>query len=296
MSGVSLYDLLGVAPDATPEQIKTAWRAATDKFEPGTGTGQQFRLFNEAADVLLDPEKRAAYDVELGVLSPRPAEAKAPVAARGAPPSSRPATSSTLPSTHGEGDRRWFPRKGAGTDSERAAEGPVAVAVSGRPVPAWAMAAVALLSVVALVLGGVFWIQHQHDTEAADAGQEASAAAERALPVILSYDYRQLAADRDKAARFLSPTYKKEYKTTFDKLVMGTEADPGPAPQAKAVVKGTVTDIGVVRAEDGRVRVIAFTNQSTTKDGGAPSLSLNRLTISMVKSGNSWLVDNINSY
>ena len=47
------YDILGVTPEATPEEIKAAWRNATDKFEPGTG-GSQFRMFNEAADVLLD--------------------------------------------------------------------------------------------------------------------------------------------------------------------------------------------------------------------------------------------------
>src|SRR4051794_5980389 len=58
------YDILGVARGASPADIKAAWRAATDKFEPGSGTSQ-FRLFNEAADVLLDPQRRAAYDAEL---------------------------------------------------------------------------------------------------------------------------------------------------------------------------------------------------------------------------------------
>jgi len=42
--------------------------------------------------------------------------------------------------------------------------------------------------------------------------------------------------------------------------------------------------------------VIVFIDQATTKDGGAPKFSLNRLTVSMVKSGNSWVVDDINSY
>ena len=63
MSSPSWYDILGVAPDATPAEIKAAWRDATDKFEPGTGASQ-FRLFNEAADVLLDPQKRNAYDAD----------------------------------------------------------------------------------------------------------------------------------------------------------------------------------------------------------------------------------------
>jgi curved DNA-binding protein CbpA len=54
----------GASRDASPAEIKAAWRIATDKFEPGSGSGQ-FRMFNEAADVLLDPERREAYDASL---------------------------------------------------------------------------------------------------------------------------------------------------------------------------------------------------------------------------------------
>ena len=63
------YDILGVAQDAGPDEIKAAWRSATDKFEPGSGTSQ-FRLFNEAADVLLHRERRAAYDAQLAGTEP----------------------------------------------------------------------------------------------------------------------------------------------------------------------------------------------------------------------------------
>ena len=58
------YDVLGLDRDATPAEIKAAWRHATDRFEPGSGSGQ-FRMFNDAADVLLDPERRRAYDETL---------------------------------------------------------------------------------------------------------------------------------------------------------------------------------------------------------------------------------------
>src|ERR1051325_3373999 len=65
MTNPTWYDILGVDRGASAAEIKAAWRDATDKFEPGSGQSQ-FRLFNEAADVLLDPDKRAAYDAELG--------------------------------------------------------------------------------------------------------------------------------------------------------------------------------------------------------------------------------------
>ncbi len=61
----TLYDILGVSPDASREEIRKAWREAADRFEPGEGgSTKQFRLFNEAAEVLLDPERRKAYDAE----------------------------------------------------------------------------------------------------------------------------------------------------------------------------------------------------------------------------------------
>ncbi len=279
-SGVSWYDLLGVSRDASTQEIKRAWRDATDKFEPGSGTGQ-FRLFNEAADVLLDPTRRAAYDEELGA----PA-GSAPVAVAPEP------TLEPVPAV-------VLDKETASTGS-----GSASVGHSDSSAPAWlmslamvlVMALLAVLTVGALGVGGYFWHQHRTDNQAQDAGQEATAAAERALPVILSYDYRHLAADRDHAAQFLTPRYKKEYTATFDKLIESTGTTPGPAEQTKAVVTATVENIGVVRAEPGQVRVIAFLNQSTTKAGGTPQLSLNRLTVSMTRSGNSWLVENISSY
>src|SRR3954462_14037242 len=62
--GPTWYDVLGVSRDADSDAVRAAWRAATDKFEPGSGSGQ-FRMFNEAAEVLLDPARRAAYDASL---------------------------------------------------------------------------------------------------------------------------------------------------------------------------------------------------------------------------------------
>src|SRR3954452_13880097 len=75
------YDILGVGREATPDQVKAAWRVATDKFEPGSGTSQ-FRLFNEAAAVLLDPTRRAASDAELDAPSAVDLTKPAPAAPR----------------------------------------------------------------------------------------------------------------------------------------------------------------------------------------------------------------------
>lgn len=63
------YETLEVKRNATPEQIKSAYRKMTRKYHPDLnrepGAEQKFRRINEAYEVLKDPEKRKKYD-ELG--------------------------------------------------------------------------------------------------------------------------------------------------------------------------------------------------------------------------------------
>lgn len=60
------YQTLGVARDASKDEIKKAYRRLARKFHPNvskeTGAEEKFKAVNEANDVLSDPEKRAAYD------------------------------------------------------------------------------------------------------------------------------------------------------------------------------------------------------------------------------------------
>ena len=58
----SWYDVLDVDESATPAEIRTAWKAAIADLDPGD---RRFRLANQAAEVLLDPDKRAAHDAQL---------------------------------------------------------------------------------------------------------------------------------------------------------------------------------------------------------------------------------------
>jgi curved DNA-binding protein len=60
------YQTLGVARDATPEEIKRAYRKLARKFHPDVSrepdAEARFKEVNEAYEVLKDPARRSAYD------------------------------------------------------------------------------------------------------------------------------------------------------------------------------------------------------------------------------------------
>jgi curved DNA-binding protein CbpA len=58
------YDTLGVKPDASADEIKTAWRRACSSAHPDRegGSTEQQQAVNKAYEVLGDPERRTHYD------------------------------------------------------------------------------------------------------------------------------------------------------------------------------------------------------------------------------------------
>ncbi|MEW6327883.1 MAG: molecular chaperone DnaJ [Thermodesulfobacteriota bacterium] len=62
-----LYDILGVKPEATDEEIKKAYRKLARKYHPDVNPGDKeaeakFKEISEAYDILGRPEKKAEYD------------------------------------------------------------------------------------------------------------------------------------------------------------------------------------------------------------------------------------------
>jgi len=70
-SAQTLYEILGVSPTATPEEIKSAYRHLSKLYHPDLNPSPEATIrmkeINCAYDVLKDPARRAAYDLELGV-------------------------------------------------------------------------------------------------------------------------------------------------------------------------------------------------------------------------------------
>ena len=72
------YEVLGVSPWATVEEIKRAYHRLAllhhpDVREAGDGGDRTMQSINDAWSVLGDPVRRRAYDTDLGLGPPRPA-------------------------------------------------------------------------------------------------------------------------------------------------------------------------------------------------------------------------------
>ena len=274
------YDVLGVPRDAGRDEVRAAWRRATDTHEPGTS---QFRTYNDAADVLLDPERRAAYDASLPPEEP---------------------VREQLPPVAPESPEPLDPTAGGPTDDtptddgEHAESGSRPGGVAGRLGRASNLVLALLLVLVVAAFGLAGWAGTRivEEQRVEDARVEAPAAAEAAAKAMLSYDYRTLPDDRQRASRYLTGAFKGTYLKNFALLEKQEDGTAGAAVQTKAVVKATVTGTGVIDADADRARVLVFVNQVSQKQGADPQIFQNRVAISMRDVDGRWLVSDLKSY
>lgn len=268
MSSIDLYAVLGVARDASTDEIRAAWKAAVADLDP---TDPKLNVFNQAGAVLLDEKRRTAYDAELAADDDT---AVAPVRDQGrteAPVPPAPVRPAGIPATPVT----------AGRERTR------------REVPVWLPVALAVLTVAA-VLAAIFAAgpmgRALPDRGVPDEQRRLSAAtsaAEKAAVPVLSYDYRHLAENKKAATARMTDDFREEYEQTFTLIEQN-------APETQSVVAVEVLASAIAGASDDEVDVLLFVNRPTTKKGSAePDIFRDQVTFSMRLVDGEWLVNDM---
>jgi Mce-associated membrane protein len=277
---VDLYDVLDVDRDASDADIRSAWKAAIADLDP---SDRRFRAYNQAAEVLLDPGKRAAYDAELGADTP-PAE---PVGTRTgpdqepAPPPTRTAPASVLAGLKG---RLARPKQ----EKTAGRAGPPV-----RHVPVWLLGLLFTLTIAFASTAAWILYQTPSDDSIERALRTAEGTAQTAAPIIFSYDHTRLEEDRERATAYMTPDYRQKYEDLFASVIEQN------APRLKTTVEAEFLSSGVIRTAGGdqaddRVQVLVVfdqltTNQQVTEPRRSPAYAV----LTMERVDDDWLVDDV---
>lgn len=166
----------------------------------------------------------------------------------------------------------------------------VQAALAGR----WIIPLVAV-ALAAVVFGAVFGVlgfqDFRQERGIPAANDKAAAAASSAAQTIFSFQYNNLPAHDAEAKKLMTKSFQKE----FDKI---SPALTQLAPQNKIVVKAESRESAAMACGDecspDKASILVFLDQArlvgTSK---TPTVFGNRIVLDMVKSGNTWLVNNI---
>ncbi|MFI5626113.1 J domain-containing protein [Nocardioides sp. NPDC051685] len=288
MTSPTWYDLLDVEPDAATDDIRAAWKAAIADLDP---TDRRFRTLNEAAAVLLDEEKRAAYDAELAALEEAAVEETA------------------------EDELE----DEVSDEAEPADEGSDAEVKesAGRtlpPLPTWGLVAAGALALAAVVAAGVVFfgqekvstvsnnnvttstvegamgkqITRNHKLLVEEQGADALEAAKKAAVPLLSYDYSKMDESKSKAHAVMTKDYREDYDRLFAVLVDNV-------PETKTVVKTLApVDAGVIRVSEDTVQILVLVDRQVTNAQRSTPIGYQEYAmLTMAKVGDEWLVDKV---
>ncbi|MFJ7344096.1 hypothetical protein ACIQU3_27885 [Streptomyces sp. NPDC101110] len=158
--------------------------------------------------------------------------------------------------------------------------------------------ALAVLLVVGLVAVATLGWRYREGRLAETARTEALAAARKAAPVVLSYDYRHLDKDFSKARAHLTGDFRDEYGKTTKTVVAPTAEKYRGVVRARVAAPGSggAPAASVVSAAPDRIVVLLFVNQVTesTQVTGA-RLDQNRVRMTMERTGDGWKVSAVDA-
>lgn len=147
------------------------------------------------------------------------------------------------------------------------------------------------LSLVALAVSLLLWVESGRATDRRDGTRAATAAARTAVETMLSYDYKTF----DQHTAQVDALLTGAFRTEFDN---GTRQSVKPLAVAnQAVVQARASEVGVMSASDNTVRVLAFVNQATTSAKlDRPQVDQNRVILTMSRVDGRWLVSKVEAF
>ncbi len=313
----NLYDILDVDESASVEEIRAAWKAAVADLDP---TDRRFRAYNDAAAVLLDADKRAAYDAELA--ADRGGDApvdEAPVSE--APVDEAPVDEALVDEALDDGDATGAGEEPAAAPVTLAKDAPDTTtpgrdgALEPEPAPeparaeagppGWALLAAGVGAFVALVLavvlallpgGIVFADESPKDVVASEKRFEEStrsveAAAERMIADVFSYNYETMDADLERAQQYVTPELGAKQAKGWPDIAKD-------AADQKLVVQARAEAVALTRLspEGDTATVVVFLVQDSTRNGVDQTPLRMWVSLKMVRedgSTDSWLIDDV---
>lgn len=119
----------------------------------------------------------------------------------------------------------------------------------------------------------------------------ATSTARTSIEQMLSYNYKTIDAQAAQIETQLTGSFKNEFTQAMDKDIKPL------AVKNKTVVQARVSDVGVMEATDGRVKVLAFVNQAKVgADEKQPAIDQNRVIATLTKFGDRWLISEVSAF
>jgi hypothetical protein len=187
-----------------------------------------------------------------------------------------------------------------------AAEG-MAAALSSRPVPAVDEAdersrsvgplaiVTAILVVLALATAGLLAVtahKNSHNRAVAAARSAALEAAKRETAIALTYDYRSLDADFQRAEAGMSRSFRANYAQTAAKSVAPL------AEKTHAITTGSIAAGGVISASPDTATILVFANQTVENKLLNATSRLDRtvIEVTMIKEDGRWVINGLQPF
>jgi len=145
----------------------------------------------------------------------------------------------------------------------------------------------AVVIVVLLALSGFLGWTFLERRQADSARAAAVDAGTKYATDLASYDFTNLAGNFTTVTANSTEKFAQQYKQVSDNLTQ-------LIVQMKATSKGSVTQLGVVESDADSAVLVLFLDQAITNTNSPqPRVDRNRMRLSLLKSGDRWLIDDV---